>query len=282
MSYSSLFKRYVDQPSGDVFATFRYDSKESETWETPFAPIGESHISKKEDWNFATQKFRQLYKGQKYPILTNYLNYTFLRAQAQNLIRFSSDGDFSCFNTGLQTPEEKDVFATFFKNKKSAEYNAPEWTFYTFAESYSDKMKQFEPTPDLPSYITDPSDLVFDLSYGEIDVNYKHMIEKNKERLPEQLQESDRLALVALKGSIDSLKERIRRNYKLCIPHWFEDKIQLLLPLNLMSDTQADLALVVDKDKSRKKYFARTILAMDMAYIDARLITRPDRDWLNP
>ena len=48
------------------------------------------------------------------------------------------------------------------------------------------------------------------------------------------------------------------------------------------SDTEADLALVADKDSERKIYRIKTALSMDMAYIDARLICRPDRDWLNP
>lgn len=58
--------------------------------------------------------------------------------------------------------------------------------------------------------------------------------------------------------------------------------MQLLLPLNLTDDNNADVALVIDKDKQRNIYRATTILTMDLAYIDARLITRPDREWLNP
>lgn len=46
--------------------------------------------------------------------------------------------------------------------------------------------------------------------------------------------------------------------------------------------TKADLALVADKDKDRKVYRIRTVLPMDKAFINARLITRPDRDWLDP
>jgi hypothetical protein len=280
--YKALFKRYREEPNNEVFASFLFDSRNGGNWETPFETIATGTICKHEDWNFATEKFRNEYSNQKYPILTNYLNYTFIRAQELNLISYSTDGDKACFNTGLQTPEEKDVFATFYKNKKSKEYDSPDWTFYTFAESYSAKLKPFEPCPDIPIYINDPSDLVFDFNLGDIDVNYNHIIDKNRDRLPEALKDNDRLALVALKGSIESLKDRIRRNYKIAIPHWYEQKIQLLLPLNLMSDNNADLAMVVDKDKDRKKYFARTVLSMDMAYIDARLITRPDRDWLNP
>lgn len=280
--YSALYKRYKEQPNTEVFAAFRFNSAEGETWEEPFSPIGEGIICKKEQWSFESERFKKLYLNQKYPILTNYLNYTFLRAQDQKLIAYSADGEKACFNTGLQTEEEKDIYATFYKNKRAEEFNSPMWTFYTFAESYSPKLRPFEPCPDMATYIDDPADLVFDFNLSELDVNYRHIIEKNQERLPEALKGNDRLALVAIKGAIESLMNRVKRNYKVAIPHWYENKIQLLLPLNLMSDKSADLALVVDKDKERKKYFARTVLTMDMAYIDARLITRPDRDWLNP
>ena len=78
------------------------------------------------------------------------------------------------------------------------------------------------------------------------------------------------------------LKGRIKRNYKLAIPHWYKGKIQLLLPLYLTSDTTADLALVVEHDEERNQYMARTALTMEQAYNNARLLTCPDRQWLNP
>jgi hypothetical protein len=204
-----------------------------------------------------------------------------MRLQEQNKISFSEDGDRACFNTGLQTSTEKDIFATFFRNKKSKEYVAPDWTLYGFFDSYSDKLKDFQSLPELASYITNPSDLVFDFEY-EIDVNYDHILKKNQERLPEILQQNSKLAISAIQGPVSVLKERIRRNYKLAIPHWYENKIQLLLPLYITSEEIADLALVADKDKDRKLYRIKTVLTMDMAYNDARLICRPDRDWLNP
>jgi hypothetical protein len=84
-------------------------------------------------------------------------------------------------------------------------------------------------------------------------------------------------------GSIQTLKEKVKRNYKIAIPHWYENKIQLLLPLVLTNEENiAELAFVVDKDKHRNIYRGKTILTMDMAYIDARLITKPDDDWLTP
>jgi len=44
-----------------------------------------------------------------------------------------------------------------------------------------------------------------------------------------------------------------------------------------MEDGRADLALVVEKDADRKAYRGNTVLTLDMAYSNARLLARPDR-----
>jgi len=275
--YKSLYKRYKDQPNDEMFALFRWNLQQGEDWETPFERL--AGLAKTEDWNFRTSRFKR--SGQDFPILMSYLNYTFLRVQELGLISYSSDGSKACFNTGLQTRDEKDVYATFFKNRKATQYNAPDWTLYTFADSYSEKIKDFQPLPDVATYITDASDLVFDMNYG-IEVNIGHIVDNNMDRLPDFIKSNRTLAMTSIEGATKFLKQKILRNYKVAIPHWYSDKIQLLLPLNLTSDTEADLALVADKDKDRKIYRIKTALSMDMAFIDARLICRPDRDWLNP
>ncbi len=240
-------------------------------------------MAKKEQWNFQRTQFTTKYRNQRLPILTNFLNYTFLRLQDLGRLEYSDDGQKMCFNTGLQTKEEKDIYAIFFRHKDPHKFRRPHWVFDLFAESYSPALRQFRRLPEIATYITDPADLVFDPKL-EIDVNYDHMINtpENKDRLPEDLRRNDRTALLALKGSIESLKDKVLRNYKVAIPHWYGGRIQLLLPLYLTNDAIADNALIVDKDKRSGMYLARTILTMDMAYIDARIITRPDREWLNP
>lgn len=277
--YASLMKRYFDQSPQEIFAHFPYDGSSDETWETPYENLAEN-LAKDEDWHFNKLEFKNKYK-QKYPILTNYLNYTFLRAQELNLIAYSSDGDKACFNTGLITKDEKDIFALFFKNKGAKKHNAPDWTFYTFADSYSMKLSPYKPLPEFPTYIQDPKDLVFNTKL-DIDINIEHIINDNSMRLPEILQTNKRLAMTSITGAVESIKSKVARNYKVAIPTWYESKIQLLLPLNLTDDYIADVALVVDRDDIRNIYRARTILTMDLGYINARLITRPDKEWLNP
>lgn len=277
MAYKSLTKRYKDQPREEIFSNFGFHGDDGETWETPYEKL--SHLAKPEEWNFQRHEFQR--QGQRFPILVGYLNYTFLRVQELGSIVYSKDGDRACFNTGLQTENEKDIYATFYRNKGAAEHHRPDWTLFGFFDSYSPRLTDFRPLPDIARYIDDASDLVFD-TVCSMEVNYDHLFQDNQDRLPEALRNNKTLAIAAIQGSIELLKEKVVRNYKIAIPHWYKGRIQLLLPLNLTSDSEADLALVAEKDSSGKIYRIVTALTMDMAYMDARLITRPDRDWLNP
>ena len=275
--YTSLAKRYINQPSSEIFAHLGYRGDEGETWEAPYERL--ARMVKDEDWNFHRSEY--IKRGQEYPILTSYLNYTFLRLLEEDKISYSSDGSRACFNTGLQTKNEKDVYATFFRNRSAGEKGQPNWKLYGFYDSYSDKLSDFSPLPSLANYISNPVDLVFNTEY-RIEVNYDHIFDDNKDRLPEILRENRTLAISAMQGSMELLKDKVNRNYKIAIPHWYKGEIQLLLPLNLTSENEADLALVAERDISNPLYRIKTVLTMDMAYIDARLITRPDREWLNP
>lgn len=83
---------------------------------------------------------------------------------------------------------------------------------------------------------------------------------------------------VLLEGTINDAKRRIRRNYKTAVPQYYKGKLQLLLPLCLTSKAVADLALVVEKVNNI--YRASTCLTLDMAINNARLIAKPDDEWL--
>lgn len=275
--YEDLIKRYKEQNPREVFAHFGYRAELGETWETPLQKLAEK--AKKEAWNFEKSEFQK--EGINYPILSSYLNFTFLRLQEQSKIKYSPDGTRACINTGLQTPEGKDIYATFYKNHQAVQRNQPDWNLFGYFDAYSDKVRDFEPLPDIATYIDNPADLVFDHRL-QLEVDYQHILVDNKDRLPEVLQENSTLARHAVEGAIAQLKERLKRNYKLAVPHWYESKVQLLLPLSITDDLSADVALVAEKDEQRAKYMIRTVLTMDMAYQDARVICSPDRQWLNP
>jgi hypothetical protein len=268
--YNSLFQTHIDQPEKEVFSHFKF---KNENWESPFEKI--ANKARHEEWNFQKDEFRN--PKVSYPILSNYLNQTFLRLQEQGKIKYSDEGS-ACFNTGLQTNEGKDIFILFYENLSPHE---TAWTLFGIYDSYSNKLEPFYPLPEIADYIEDTNDLVFNLNY-ELEINFAHIVDDNKERLPETFQENRTVAKNAIEGATKFLKDKIRRNYKVAIPSWYKGHIQLLLPLNLTDENEADLALVADKDDSRNIYRIRTALTMDMAYKRARLLCRPDRDWLNP
>ena len=84
------------------------------------------------------------------------------------------------------------------------------------------------------------------------------------------------------RNAIDVTRKRVLWNYKTAIPTYYpkSDSITLLLPLCLVSENKVDLALVVSRGDGG--YLAETIYPLDWAYKCARLICRPDSDWLTP
>ncbi|MDO5335598.1 MAG: DUF3825 domain-containing protein [Coriobacteriia bacterium] len=85
-----------------------------------------------------------------------------------------------------------------------------------------------------------------------------------------------------LDDAIKLAQKRVEWNFRTAVPAFFPtgDSMSLLLPLDLTEDGQPDVALVVELMESGA-YIGQTILTMKMAYNNARLICRPDSDWLN-
>lgn len=71
-------------------------------------------------------------------------------------------------------------------------------------------------------------------------------------------------------------KSQHKENY---VPQYYEGKIQLLLPLCLMSDDKPDVAIAVTKKDN--SYQGHTCITLDMAYNNARLIAKPESNWLS-
>ena len=99
-----------------------------------------------------------------------------------------------------------------------------------------------------------------------------------------------RFMTILLDDAVEVAKSRTSWNYKTAIPVYYAARncISLLLPLSIVhlhesgtESTKPDIALVVSRQPSGN-YQGETILTLDMAYLDSRLITRPDSDWLTP
>lgn len=76
---------------------------------------------------------------------------------------------------------------------------------------------------------------------------------------------------------------RVSWNYRTAIPVYFPsyNKMSILLPLTFRVDSDAEVALVVERNPISQKYTAPTILGLPTAYANARLVCKPESDWLN-
>ncbi len=210
----------------------------------------------------------------KNPILVNYVHHTFNKIQSENKIEF--EGDFCCFNSGLVTENQEEIYGYFQRNKK------PETTipfyFIGWRKSSHRDLSKFSKLGEIATYINDPSDLIYDIKL-ELRTNIDHIIEDNKTRFPSPFDTMDNYLLSnILHGTIEDAKKRVKRNYKTAIPQFYNGKLQLLLPLCLQTKANADLALVIEKENG--VYRASTCLTLDMAINNARLIAKPDDEWL--
>lgn len=229
-------------------------------------------LAEQEDWEFRTPS------EHPNPILTNYVSYTYKRLVEERKIAINSNGQKLCFNTGLVTENQEEIFALFEPNR--FENAKQHWYLSGWRQKSSPELSSFPRLPDLAQYYDDPAVLLFD-SRLDLRVSIDHIIEENRERFPVPYGTMEAFALRNfLNGALDAAKMRVRRNYKTAIPQYYRGRPQLLLPICLSAPKVADLALVVERFEDH--YRGATCLTLDMAYNNARQLARPDKDWLQP
>ncbi|WP_338357511.1 DUF3825 domain-containing protein [Yeosuana marina] len=244
------------------------------------------NMSQEEDWDYIKNR-----TGRD-PVLYSYINHTFNRVISQNKLieGNASDGKkFAIFNTGLATKFQEDIFAYFQKievveNNREWKIEEPQYRFLEFNTDQSRYRKFIPRSPEIATYFSEAeiTELIYDysLNNGEIIIDREH-ISSRRNRFPSEIRElSDEKFFDAINKGIELALRRVKRNYKTAIPHYYDGKIQFLMPLCLVSKSEADLALVVNKEEY--VYKAHTVLTLDQAYNNARLLAKPDREWLNP
>ena len=225
------------------------------------------------NWNKYTEQLSTVadtenWSNHTYPnmgILANYIVKTHDKLASEKKITI--DQDYALFNTGLFNKYYDQIYAY---------QSGTEIQFLTGYELGRIGIKE---RPERANYFEKPELLLFDWHYP-INVHYTHILddERNKQRLPKDFLESANKINI-LNGALDSMKKKVSANYKLAIPQYFDGKIQLLLPLCLMSDNKPDIAIAVTKKEN--SYQGHTCLTLDMAYNNARLIAKPESNWLS-
>ncbi len=228
-----------------------------------------------ENWEYRHSK-----SDQPVPILYNYVQYTFIRLKEEGKIATAPQTDKACFNTGLVTSNYEEIYAYFIPHL-NPQPGGQQWYLAKFCKESDRDLLSFGKLPAMARYINNVTDLLYDTSL-ELRKNVDHIIDDNRERFPEPFRSmNDNFQLrIALEGALDHSIKRVERNYKTAVPQYYQGHMQLLLPLCMTSPTKADLALAVYREGD--VYLAATCLTLDMAYNNARLIARPDTEWLEP
>jgi hypothetical protein len=290
-AYESLYKLYKTQPLESAFAHFYAINGD---YDEPYRIIATQTMDGVAAWQFQQPRFIQKYPSTKFPKLLNYLNYTFKRlleleqAHPGKHFLFSNNGLWATFNTGLQNIHGSDLLVVFERYKQRPGFAPKPVSDWVFKGCYTPAQKVYrdlfgKDIPEIASYSRDSRDYVFETSYHLERDMFDHLFDRAKERagLPNA---SDEVIRNYLRGAIENLVPKICRNYKVAIPVYYveEQRMQMLLPFESASNPNDISSFLVDRDDHARVYRIKTIFDLDHAYFAARLITRPDKDWLNP
>jgi hypothetical protein len=229
-----------------------------------------------EDWSFDS--------AQPYGILGNYQKYTFKRLFHEKKIEEGVDSagtKIAAFNTGLFTPNYEAICAFFEANRDSSRQP---WVLKDWVVESDRRLTFFRAKPRVARYFDKPAELIYDPD-RELIPNLDHILDENVDRYPADLRDSPHRRRMMLQGAVAEGGKRAQMNYKIAVPQFYfghegsePGRIQLLLPLCFNDPTRADLALVVEREE--RAYRAFTVLPLDRAYSNARLIAKPETDWL--
>lgn len=243
-------------------------------------------------------------------------------AHKTNRITISNDNQYLVFNTGLVTAEFDNIYALFGAPLAGGKRPFMDYCVEGQGQCGKLLVRYFSEMPEAASYIETLDDVVLDthkeikidsphilrdninrLPFGLLDEAAKDdiaaqrilqdiKVARNIDKRPLWKQLAQRLAQGTagymrmdekLKEAVNKSQKRARWNYKTAVPMYYPkgDKVDLLLPLCLVDPHKVDAALIVEKVESGN-YMGHTILPPRKAYMDARIVCRPDNDWLDP
>ncbi len=221
--------------------------------------------------------------GEDWVILRKYLNYTVhqLLREGKVIEAETTKGEaVMTFNTGLLTADTRPIFCFATRNHTPMEGAQP-WYFTRWAVSSETVMRSFSNPPERARYWKDnPGELLFNPDW-KVEVRLEHILGDNVDRFPRFLQQLPHLRKHALQGAVEDAIREVEADPHLAVPayHFDTSSVSLLLPLRLIHSHVVDMALVVGPFGAQS-YAAWTVIPLDWAYQNARLIKAPAADWL--
>lgn len=232
------------------------------------------NIAEHEEWNQT-----DVHTGRNNSTIFYYIIHTFDRCFKQGKIYIDNTEENALFNTGLMDIQGNEIYGHFVKSQffNNTELSSNYWYFKAFLKSNE---KEFVHIclirPETATYFSDYNELYFDPSF-DIEVNFDHFYDDNYDRLPSSLQMIDKdHARLVFDGFLNFTKKKIKRNNRIPVPQFYDDKITFLIPIKVFENDVVVIAL----EKINNVYVANTVLTMGMAYNCARLLNKPESNWL--
>ncbi len=216
-------------------------------------------------------------------ILQNYIKHTFKRlyhlcqTPEKEKKYIYCDGKILVFNTGLFTPNYSRIYILFKHEERNDDDK--KWSLWGFVEESHRKLYDCEYLPKKVDFFEKVENLIYNPEF-ELRINASHILndKNNVERIPADLRNAANLQTL-FEGAITKVKKKLESNYKIAVPQYFEGRVQLLLPLCLRDEETVDLVMVVTRN--RNSYVGHTCLTPEQAYNNARLIAKPETQWLS-
>eukprot|EP01114_Cavostelium_apophysatum_P012590 TRINITY_DN2855_c0_g1_i3.p1 TRINITY_DN2855_c0_g1~~TRINITY_DN2855_c0_g1_i3.p1 ORF type:complete len:562 (+),score=145.65 TRINITY_DN2855_c0_g1_i3:122-1807(+) len=215
-------------------------------------------------------------------VLLSYIKTFFQVVCEEQLIDFSEDMQFSVFNTLLVTKgvsEEIMCMIRYDESKRSLELH--QYVNKPYVRVQITKPKK--------NWCKNPECLIFDPE-KPVEYDPAHILNENYERIVKNVPQwkgvQPNNLVTFFDGAVKGAIRRAQANFKLAVPCYFPttSQMQILLPLylNVHNPSNPSVVLVVGLSQAGDRYVGRTILELNMAYKDARLISGPDANWLTP
>lgn len=239
-------------------------------------------------------KYKNKPSGINHPILKSYLENILNRLikesndGKQNKLVYSKNREYVLFNTNLLDKYFHEVIIVGETNEVNGEFKIKN-PFRSTGMGQLRKLGFNSGNAIPPQFFDDVNEVIFQTSW-QIDKDYDtftHIIEERRDRFPIEYKDTPTEELAAkFDNAIDFAVALAQRNYKFIVPMYRpqRDKIQLLMPIYLKGtySDQPDFAVILTPNKELAMYEPETILPLDAAYQNARLIAKPEESWLNP
>lgn len=227
-------------------------------------------------------------------ILLYYIIKQFARCNQQGLLAYSEDGEYCVSNTGLMTSRGEDVYMLFARNRyygtvsKTGHEITQKWVHIGFFKQSDRDITNLhlDREPGLPVFWDNEKDAFFDTS-AQITINIDHIIDDHWDReeniFPQELKQLGKDVVTSLfKAAFETSKRKAKRNMFLVVPQFYDGKYMFLMPLSIdkIGDGKPTV-IALALEKQCDIYRGNTIFNLETAYKKARLINRPESNWLS-